>query len=207
MTNDGQMNKWDERYDHEGFFYGTQPNYLVARELPRLDRGRGLFLAEGEGRNAVFAAGLGHDVVAVDSSAVGRAKALALAADKGVDLTYRLADLLADPWDRESWDFIVLCFAHLPPGAMAGVHEKVARVLKPGGTLILNSFAKSQFGRTSGGPPRLEWLHDLAELETQFPGLELEGKEKEVDLDESVGHKGPAMVIELTGHKAVVSNP
>lgn len=200
MTHENR-NNWDARYDQERFFYGREPNYFVARKLPEIEPGRGLFLAEGEGRNAVFGAGLGHEVTAVDSSAVGRRKALELAASKKLSLDYRLADVIADPWDTEAWDFIVLCFAHLPPELMPGVHQRVAACLKPGGTLILNSFSKAQFGRTSGGPPRLDWLHDLGELMTQFPGLDLEGEEKEVDLHESKGHLGLAMVIELSGKK------
>jgi hypothetical protein len=67
--------------------------------------------------------------------------------------------------------------------------------------MILNSFSKAQFGRNSGGPPRLEWLHDLDELMDQFPGLNLVGEEKEVELQEAAGHRGPAMVIELMGIK------
>ena len=192
-------NRWDERYDQESFFYGEAPNYFVARELVKIGPGRGLFLAEGEGRNGVFAAGLGHQVTAVDSSAVGRRKALQLAAARGVALDYRLADLVADRWDDAAWDFIVLCFVHLPPEIMPGIHRRVAACLKPGGVLILNSFSKAQFGRTSGGPPHLEWLHDLEELKGQFPGLDLKAEEKEVDLREATGHIGPAMVIELTG--------
>lgn len=203
----GPRNNWDERYDHERFFYGQEPNYYVERQLAGIAPGRGLFLAEGEGRNAVFAAGLGHEILAVDSSAVGRSKALELATAREVTIDYRSADLLTDPWDREDWDFIVLCFVHLPPDIMPDVHRRVAAALRPGGTMILNSFAKAQLGRKSGGPPRLEWLHDLAELRTQFPGLDLKGRETEVDLDESVGHSGSAMVIELTGHKVVVPNP
>jgi len=196
------LNRWDERYDHERFFYGTEPNYFVADQLPRLDTGRGLFLAEGEGRNAVFAAGLGHTVVAVDSSVVGRRKALELAQRRGVSIVYHPADIVAHPWDEELWDFVVLCFAHLDPADMPAIHRRVADCLKPGGMLLFNSFAKAQFGRESGGPPRREWLHDLAELKTQFPGVELEhAVECEVDLRESVGHRGRAMVIELAGVK------
>ena len=194
-------NNWDARYDQEEFFYGRKPNYFVARKLSEIKPGRGLFMAEGEGRNAVFAAGLGHQVTAVDSSAVGRRKALELAASKSATLEYRLADVVTDPWDTKTWDFIVLCFAHLPPETMSAVHNRVAACLRPGGAMILNSFSKAQLGRSSGGPPRLEWLHDLDELLTQFPGLELKGEEKEVDLLESVGHQGLAMVIELTGKK------
>jgi SAM-dependent methyltransferase len=198
----GSLNKWDERYDQKIFFYGTEPNYYVARILPELESGRGLFLAEGEGRNAVFAAGLGHEVTAVDGSAVGRRKALELAAARGVTLDYRLGDLTCDRWPTECWDFVVLCFAHLPPETMPDVHRQVAASLRPGGTLILNSFAKAQYGRKSGGPPRLDWLHDIDELFLQFPGLSLVGEEKEVDLRESVGHHGLAMVIEMTGIKS-----
>lgn len=197
-------NRWDERYDHERFFYGQEPNYFVAGQLPDLAPGRGLFLAEGEGRNAVYAAELGFSVTAVDSSAVGRRKALELAAARGVALEYRQGDLVSDTWGQETWDLIVLCFAHLPPEIMPEVHRRVASCLAPGGRMILNSFSKAQFGRKSGGPPNLEWLHDLEELLGQFPGLELEGRETEVDLRESVGHHGPAMVIEMTGRKQVV---
>jgi hypothetical protein len=130
--NDEHRNKWDARYDQEKYFYGQEPNYFVARMLPNLEPGKGLFLAEGEGRNAVFAAGLGHQVTAVDSSEVGRRKALELATSRNLTLDYRLADLIADPWDKETWDFIVLCFAHLPPEDMGGVHLRVAASLKPG---------------------------------------------------------------------------
>ncbi len=195
------QNKWDARYDQDDFFYGREPNYFVARKLKGRVSKRVLFLAEGEGRNAVFAAGLGHEVTAVDNSAVGRDKAMELAAEKGVTLDYRLADVVAEPWDRQTWDVIVLCFVHMPPEEMAEVHRRVARCLEPGGTLILNSFAKAQFGRKSGGPPRLEWLHDIEELMDQFPGLILMGEEKEVELNEGAGHRGPAMVIEMKGKK------
>ncbi len=192
-------NKWDERYDHERFFYGEKPNYFVARKLVGLPPGRALFLAEGEGRNAVHAAGLGHQVVAVDSSAVGRRKALQLAAARGVELEYRLGDVIGGPWAKESWDLIVLCFCHLPPADMPVLHAACATALNPGGTLLLNSFSKKQFGRPSGGPPRREWLHDLDELQGQFPGLEVAATELEVELDEGPGHRGPAMVLELVG--------
>jgi SAM-dependent methyltransferase len=193
-------NNWDNRYDEARFFYGEEPNYFVKRELPGLPVGRGLFLAEGEGRNAVFAAGLGHDVVAVDNSFVGKRKALELAQRVGVEVEYRCEDLVAGKWDEEEWDFVVLCFAHLSPKVMAGVHERVAGCLRPGGRVILVSFAKSQFGRHSGGPPRVEWLHDVGELRGEFGGVKWERLEEcEVELKESVGHFGAAMVVEGVG--------
>ena len=136
-------------------------------------------------------------MVAIDSSAVGRRKALELAERAGVQLEYRVEDLLEGDWPTESWDLVVLCFAHLPPEVAAEVHNRVAACLKPGGTLILQSFSKQQFGRHSGGPPRLEWLHSVDILREQFPQLVWEQlEEKEVELRESVGHFGMAWVIE-----------
>ncbi len=198
---DRHKNNWDARYDKGWYFYGKEPNYFVGRQLPTLKKGRGLFLAEGEGRNAVFAAGLGHEVVAVDNSFVGRRKALELAAEKGVSIDYRFEDLTTGSWGNESWDFVVLCFAHMDPTIMPAVHRQVADCIAPNGRLIFLSFAKAQFGRTSGGPPRRDWLHDLTELNDQFPGLVLEAEEKEVDLSESLGHRGLAWVNEMTGIK------
>jgi len=200
-------NRWDERYDHERYYYGEGPNAFLAAQLPALPPGRALFLAEGEGRNAVYAAQLGHQVLAVDSSAVGRRKALDLAKRNGVTLEYRCADVLADdwstdPWTGKPWDTVVLCFAHLPPEDAAVLHARVAACLAPGGHLLLNSFSKAQFGRTSGGPPRLDWLHDLAVLRGQFPGVVFDhAVELEVELGEGVGHRGKAMVIEMVGRR------
>ena len=196
------MNRWDERYDHERYFYGRTPNYFVAEQLQLLEPGRGLYLAEGEGRNGVFAAGLGHRVTGIDTRAVGRRKALDLAADRGVQITFIMGDITTHPWDKDTWDHIVLCFAHLDPAAMQDVHRRVAESLAPGGTLILVSFNKAQLGRKTGGPPDLAMLHDLEELKGQFPGVDLEyAEEREVDLREADGHAGLAMVNEIAGTK------
>ena len=199
-----EKNNWDRRYDQDEYFYGFEPNHFVEEELRRLAPGRGLFLAEGEGRNAVFAAGLGHRVTALDNSWVGRDKALRMAEKRRVELEYRLIDLVADDWGEEgTYDFAVLCFAHLPPERMATIHARTVAALRPGGRLIHCSFAKAQFGRKSGGPPRLDWLHDLAELKRQYAGIEFaRAEELEVELDEADGHRGPAMIIEIAGDRA-----
>jgi SAM-dependent methyltransferase len=194
------LNSWDERYRDENYFYGRTPNYFVAEQLQHLEPGRGLYLAEGEGRNAVFAAGLGHRVTAVDSSVEGRRKALDLAADRGVQITYTVADLLDGDWHTRRWDHVVLCFAHMPPEVMPEVHRRAVACLVPGGTLVHVSFSKAQHGRGTGGPPDLARLHDLDELREQYAGLDLEhAEEREVELMEADGHRGPAMVIELLG--------
>ncbi len=194
---------WDERFAGEEYFYGTEPNEFLAAELPRLSRGRGLFLGEGEGRNAVHAARLGHEVLAVDASAVGRDKALRLARERGVALTYLLGDVTVVPWDDRPFDFAALIYLHLPPDVRRTVHARVVAALRPGGTLILESFAKGQLGRGSGGPQQPELLHDLRDLQADFAGLVWStAVEHEVRLDESNAHRGLALVNRLVGVSA-----
>ena len=88
---------WDSRYGEAGddFVFGTAPNDFLAARAPAILHGSVLCLAEGEGRNAVHLATLGHVVTAVDQSAVGLAKANRLAAHHGVKLTNAVTDLAA----------------------------------------------------------------------------------------------------------------
>jgi SAM-dependent methyltransferase len=194
--------QWDHRFAGTEFFYGEEPNRFVAESLAGRPPGRVLLLGEGEGRNAVHAAALGHEVTAVDFSTEARRKALALAAAREVRIAYRLGDVLESDWDRERWDVAILCFLHVEPARRSALHRRVVRALAPGGLVVLESFARAQLGRPSGGPPRLEWLHDLSELRKDFAGLELTlAEEREVELAEGRGHRGTAAVIRLRGVK------
>jgi ubiquinone/menaquinone biosynthesis C-methylase UbiE len=194
------MNRWDERYGHDRYYYGEEPNRHVARALDGLPPGRGLFLAEGEGRNAVYAADLGHDVVAIDSSREGRRKARRLAERRGVAIDYVLADVAAYPWDDETWDFVVLCFFQMVAAERRAFHRRVAGALRSGGHLILQAFSKRQYGRDSGGPPDRDLLYELDDLKMDFAPLRwLVAREHEVQLAEGVGHRGLAAVIEMIG--------
>ncbi|MBW1880770.1 MAG: methyltransferase domain-containing protein [Deltaproteobacteria bacterium] len=84
---------WDKRYSEPGYAFGTAPNDFVVSVADRIPAGRVLCLGEGEGRNAVYLAKRGHEVVAVDQSPVGLAKARELAESGGVRLETVQADL------------------------------------------------------------------------------------------------------------------
>ena len=62
---------WNNRYAVASHVYGETPNAFVAEVAPEIPAGPVLCLAEGEGRNAVHLATLGHRVTAVDQSEVG----------------------------------------------------------------------------------------------------------------------------------------
>ena len=193
--------RWDDRYRHDRYFYGTSPNALVAEALSDLPAGRGLYVAEGEGRNAVYAAGLGHEVTAFDSSVEGRRKALTLAADRGVEIDYLVCDAADAAWEATApFDHVVLCFFHPSPATRPALHARFAAALAPGGRLIVVSFAKEQLSRGTGGPQDLDLLHDLDEIRDEFPAVDWSRAETlETEQREGPGHDGVAVVNVLVG--------
>ena len=59
---------WDNRYGEPGYAYGTEPNAFLRAQASRLPPGaRVLVVGDGEGRNGVWLAIQGHDVLSVDA--------------------------------------------------------------------------------------------------------------------------------------------
>src|SRR5258708_4202377 len=125
---------WNERYAGDEYFYGTEPNAFLPEHAKTLS-GPVLSLAEGEGRNPVFLATLGLDVLGVDSSEVGLAKARKLAAAKGVSIRTAVTDLADYTPPENSFGSVVSIFAHLPGSLRQRLYPLVERSLKPGGIL------------------------------------------------------------------------
>ena len=123
---------WNERFGSEEYAYGREANEFVVAQAARIPRGRVLCLAEGEGRNAVFLAGLGHEVTAVDLSTEGLRKTERLAKERDVTVTTVHADLATYEPEEGAFTGIVSVWAHLPPAVRARVHGWVTRALRPG---------------------------------------------------------------------------
>ena len=199
------MNHWDQAYsDVEGYKYGEQPNAFLKEQAHRIPpRARVLLPGDGEGRNGVWLAEQGHQVCALDNSAVGLAKAEALAHRRQVTLQTVLVDL-AD-WQPEpaSADAVVLTYLHLPPPLRTPVMHKLVQALKPGGVLLLEAFHPRQLQYNSGGPKNEAMLYTLDMLRGDLAAgmQELLGSESETLLDEGPGHQGPAYVTRWIGQK------
>lgn len=191
---------WDERFSGEEFAYGKSPNRFLAAELTNLTAGKALFPAEGEGRNAVYAATLGWQVFAFDSSAEGKRKAHLLADEMHVAIEYQLASYEEIAFEPETFDMIALIYAHHPNRAEN--HRKLLQYLKPGGRIILEGFSKNQLGNPSGGPKAVDQLYSVEEIKSDFGGLsQIDVWEEDTTLDEGAFHQGKASVIRMTGVK------
>src|ERR1044072_1355488 len=163
---------WNERYASNEFAYGTEPNSFLVQNA-KLLTSPVLSLAEGEGRNAVFLASLGLDVLGIDSSDVGLAKAQKLAASKGLTIQTEVADLATYTPPADFFGSVISISAHLPSRLRDTFYPLVERSLKPGGIILLESYAKSQISRNTGGPKDVDMLLDVTELEQPFRNCEL----------------------------------
>ena len=194
---------WNQRYAAPEFFYGTAPNGFVAACASLIPPGPVLCLAEGEGRNAVFLAGRGHAVTAMDQSDVGLAKARRLAAERGLALATTVADLADFAIAPAAWAGVVATFVHLPPPLRRLVHRRVAEGLSPGGVFILEAYTPDQMRHRTGGPVNQpELLMKLAELRDELAELELVvAQELERDVSEGTGHRGLGAVVQVAARR------
>jgi len=189
---------WDERYSSDDYVYGVLPNDFVKERAHGLVPGDALCLADGEGRNGVHLAELGHRVTSVDLSTVGLDKANRLAAQRGVELNTVLADLGDYELGESQWDLIVSVFAHIPPTARRALHRRIETALRPGGRFIVEAYTVNQLGNGTGGPPTAELMYSLDELLADLHGLTIEhGVEVERSVVEGAGHTGIGAVVQL----------
>lgn len=199
------QNQWDERYARQEYIYGTEPNNFLKAKLSLLKPGRVLFPAEGEGRNAVYAATLGWESDAFDQSMEGKKKAIQLAKQRNVSIAYSIQSL--NDWNPEpgQYDCIALIFVHLPEELRKRVHLSAIKALKPGGILILEAFTVNQMNRNSGGPKISGLLFTSEQIKSDFSALsEIEISETQVILNEGPLHQGLADVIQFSGYKPMI---
>lgn len=195
---------WNDRYNRADYLFGTEPAIFVRDQAHWLAPGaRVLSVADGEGRNAVYLAGLGHRVTAFDGSDRAVAKARALAAARGVTVDFHLAGVEDWDWAAEPFDAVLAVFIQFAdPALRAHIFAGIAQALRPGGLVLLHGYTVEQLGYSSGGSRRPGNLYTLPMLESAFPGFAIERLAAyEADLDEGEGHRGRAALIDLVARK------
>ena len=201
-TGFGPKGYWDQRFAAKEFVYGEQANDFLRQHAAGLAPGQALCLAEGEGRNAVFLAELGHQVCAQDISPVGLRKAKALALQQGVSITTLCCDLAALDLKPNSLDLIAAIWMHVEPELRARVFEQAVEALRPGGHLLIEAYRPQQLNFSSGGPARKELLIEAAQLQQELATLEpLILQESERIITEGSAHQGQSAVVQFFGRK------
>ncbi len=194
---------WDQKFSGEDYLLGKHANaFLVAHRHLFSPTQKVLAVADGEGRNGVWMAEQGLDVLSVDGSARGLEKARQLAAERGVSLGTELADLLEWTWPQVAFDWAVLISCHFSAPERQRVHRAMQRSLKPGGGLIVEVFHKDQLKYATGGPPSEDMLYTADMLRQDFTGLEIELLEEKVIMREKGSRfEGQAAVVRLLGRR------
>ncbi|MEP7232290.1 MAG: class I SAM-dependent methyltransferase [Ginsengibacter sp.] len=205
--NNSWVNRWNDRYSKDEFAYGEQPNNYLKGQLEKLPVGSILFPAEGEGRNAVFAAKLGWVVSAFDISTEGKKKALLLAKNNKVMIDYQVGELQELNYKADQFDAIALIYAHFPADIKSIYHDTLDKYLRKEGTVIFEAFSKKHIGFISknekvGGPKDIAMLFSIDEIKSDFADYEvIELEEKEIELSEGLFHNGRGSVIRFVGRK------
>ncbi|MBB6235609.1 SAM-dependent methyltransferase [Pedobacter sp. AK013] len=205
--NETWVDRWNDRYSTGEFAYGEQPNNYLKEQLMHLEAGTILFPAEGEGRNAVFAAKLGWKVSAFDISIEGKNKALQLAAKNSVNIDYQVGELQELDYKTEQFDAIALIYAHFPSAIKSTYHKTLSNYLCKDGLLIFEAFSKKHLDYLAknekvGGPKEIDMLFSIEEIRADFGNYEiLVLEEKEIELKEGLFHNGQGSVIRFVGRK------
>ncbi len=205
--NEPWIERWNDRYSKEEYAYGMQPNNYLKEQLEKLKPGTILFPAEGEGRNAVFAAKLGWTVSAFDISAEGKKKALRLAEMNQVTIDYEVGELETLGYRPGQFDAIALIYAHFPAAVKSHLHKTLSQYLGKGGWVIFEAFSKRHVDYIArnekvGGPKDLAQLFSIDEIKSDFPNYEImELVEQEIELSEGQFHNGRGSVIRFVGRK------
>ena len=196
---------WDTHYADESYIFGTEPNVFLAAQKPLLKAGQhALAVADGEGRNGVWLAQQGLDVLSVDISPLGQAKAKKLAAEKGVDIRFEEADLRSWDWGNAHFDVIVAIFIQfVSQDERTQMFQHMKQALKPGGLLILQGYTPKQLEYKTGGPGQVENLYTARMLQDYFSDMEiLHLQEHEEFIAEGTKHHGMSALVDMVARKS-----
>ena len=199
-----EFDRWQARFAAPGYLFGTAPNAFLKSKTHLLRQGeRALAVADGEGRNSVFLAEQGLDVLSVDFSPQAQAKARVLAKEHGVTLRFEQADMTAWPWPTEAFDVVAAIFIQFTaPPERAKMFAGIKQTLKPGGLLLMQGYGLKQIDYKTGGPSDPAQLYTRELLQDAFGNFSsLDIREYDSVIQEGSRHAGLSALIDLVGRK------
>lgn len=204
VTDTDEFNRWEGRYAAAGYHFGTAPNAFLKSQAHLLKPGqRALAIADGEGRNGVWLAEQGLDVLSIDFSPTALGKARALAAQRGVKLRTEQADINQWTWPSDAFDVVAAIFVQFPTSeGQTRMFDGIKRALKRGGLLLMEGYGPKQLEYATGGPRQLDRLYTRARLEAAFASFaSLDIREYDATIGEGDAHVGMSALVDLVGRK------
>jgi cyclopropane fatty-acyl-phospholipid synthase-like methyltransferase len=198
-----EQERWETRFRAPGYAFGKEPNGFLKAQAHRLHSGQSaLSVADGEGRNGVWLAEQGLDVLTIDFSASALAKARALAEERGVRLRTEVADVNRWAWPAEAYDVIAAIFIFVAPADRPAFFANLKKALKRGGVLLLQGYRPEQLSYRTGGPGEADRMYTRALLEDSFRDMaEVEIREHDSMISEGTAHVGMSALIDLIAKK------
>ena len=199
-----ELERWETRFRAPGYAFGKAPNAFLQSQAHRLPAGgKALSVADGEGRNGVWLAEQGLDVLAIDFSPTALEKARALATERGVLMRTELADITSWRWPAGAFDVVAAIFTQfVAPTERDQFFVNLKRALKPGGLLLIEAYRLEQLNYKTGGPSDAERLYSRTLLETAFGDMaQIEVREHDRAISEGTSHVGMSALIDLVATK------
>lgn len=196
---------WNQRFDKEEFIFGKEPNEYLALQARKYlkPNNKVLCIADGEGRNGVWLAKQGMQVVGFDASDIALRKAKQFAKDNQVEVEYSFSDTDSFDWQVNVYDAVIAIFIQFAdPPMRARIFKQIHQALKPGGILILQGYTPKQLEYKTGGPSLIEHLYTeqmIRDLTQEFQMLDLRCYEQE--LNEGARHAGMSALLGLVAKK------
>src|SRR5271163_1932910 len=196
-----EYERWEARYAVPEYAFGKDPNYFLQSCRALLpSSGRALAVADGEGRNGVWLAQQGLDVLSIDFSPTALKKARVLAAERHVDVAFAQADVHTWDYPEAVFDIVVEIFTQFSSPAERSLKwAGMRRALKSGGLLIIQGYTPKQLDYGTGGPKQIENLYTRSLIEGTFGDYRDKSLvEEEREMHEGASHSGMSAVINFT---------
>lgn len=170
------ITRWNDKYAPDELVFGSDPNVFLTTQVDQFKPNSDLLaVGDGEGRNGVWLAQLGFNVLSVDGAENGVKKAVHRAKEAGVKdrLNGLCVDLLDWQWPVEAFDTVVSLHVHFMPDERKIMYQSMINALRPGGTFLLEVFHPEQVGRDCGGPNIVELCVTPENLKEDFSELDI----------------------------------
>jgi SAM-dependent methyltransferase len=164
---------WDARYQAVDLVWSGEPNRFVAAGFAALPAGRAVDLGAGEGRNAIWLAGLGWRVTAVEFSGVAIERGSPFGRGSRVDRGLEVAaqrDYLPEPG---GFDAVIVAYLYLVPAELTQVRHRVAATLAQGGRVLVVGHDVTNLADGVGGPQVPDILYTPDGIVAALTGLEI----------------------------------